>query len=554
MKTLSAAIAVNPRRAPMILAPITLTIMAGLMSYPIMATAGTTISGTITIDGASAVAPISARELGINLGSWGADVTKPETLANLRKTGAKLIRWPGGTSADTYHWRDNATCNVRHYTTTPWTYVSSGAGKAWLPQNSFAHVVHDVAMRGNDEIAITVDFGTNPACTGPGDPAEAAAWVADVKAHGYNAHYWTVGNEQYGGWSPDLHVYAPASKYGGTGGHWGSVYTAAMNGPSGFYQQMKAQDATAMIGVDIEGGGLNDWDGWDAALLGCASVSGPTSCATTATGASFDFVELHWYAQSPGQESDSYLLNRAPQDFTGIIKQLRGELTATGHPASTPIMLGEFNSVAYAQGKQTMSIVNALFIGMMYGEILNDNLAVASMWFGTGGGQGCGNNNATSLYGWQNFGGYDAVADNTAYNWNNCTNNTTGPFVPEGTVFPAGRAANLVSQFATPGEHMLSTGVTAGLRHVRAYAATQKGGYALMLFNLDRNHPARVKLDLSKIAKTSFAGSTLTYGKAQYDYSQKNIWRGPVAASLGTVGAGLTLTLPVWSMTVVMLR
>jgi hypothetical protein len=228
-------------------------------------------------------------------------------------------------------------------------------------------------------------------------------------------------------------------------------------------------------------------------------------------------------------------------------------LTATGHSANTPIMLGEFNSVAYNQGKQTMSVVNALFTGMMYGEILNDNLAVATMWFGAGGGQGCGNNNASSLYGWQNYGGYDAVAYNTSSSWNDCGLNNKLT-VPEGAVFPAGRAEYLVSQFATPGEHMLTASVGSSLSSVRAYAATQGSGYALMLFNIDQSNPMTVTLNLSNPSKTLFTGTTLTYGKAQYDDSKSNIWTGPVAGSLGTVTSGSKIVLPPWSMTIVKLQ
>jgi hypothetical protein len=519
----------------------------------------------IVIDGASNIATISSRQLGTNLGTWGADVTDPNTLADVQKTGAKLVRWPGGTSADTYHWQNNSTCDVSDYNTTPWTYASSGAGNSWLPQNTFDNFVNDIIVPGNLEMALTVNFGTNKACNGPGDPTEAAAWVAYVRSHGWSARYWTVGNEQFGGWSPDLHVYAPAGQYGGTGGHFGTRYTQSMNGSNGFYNLMKAQDSTAMIGAVVEGMGLDYWDNWDAGVLGCASASGPTSCTTRGTSASFDYVELHWYAQQPlvyvpsgvtdcagNGECDSYLLNQAPQDFTANIALLRGELTATGHSANTPIMLGEFNSVSTLQGKQTMSIVNALFMGMMFGEILNNHVDVATMWFGAGGNQGCDNNNDSSLYGWQNFGGYDAVAYNTSQSWNGCDGVVNA--IPEGAVFPAGNAAYLVSQFATPGEHMLTATVASSLTNVRAYAATQGTGYSLMLFNLDQINSTSVTIGISNTPGSSFTGSTQTYGKLQYDDSQNNVWTGPVSQSLGTVSSTVTLSLPPWSMTVLKLQ
>lgn len=105
--------------------------------------------------------------------------------------------------------------------------------------------------------------------------------------------------------------------------------------------------------------------------------------AAPAGQAPYDFVEFHWYAQNPGSESDSYLLTKTPADLSTAISGLRAELSAAGKP-NTPIMLGEVNSVSYNPGKQTMSIVNALFTGMVIGEVLKNNLALTTWWFGAG--------------------------------------------------------------------------------------------------------------------------------------------------------------------------
>jgi hypothetical protein len=49
--------------------------------------------------------------------------------------------------------------------------------------------------------------------------------------------------------------------------------------------------------------------------------------------------------------------------------------------------------------------------------------------------------------------------------------------------------------------------------------------------------------------------STLTYGKAQYDASQNNIWTGPVSANLGTMNASsIGETLPPYSITLLKLQ
>ena len=329
--------------------------------------------------------------------------------------------------------------------------------------------------------------------------------MAYAKSKGYNAHvhHWTVGNEVYGGWEFDLH----AVKNDAT------TYANAVAGPGGFYQLMKAADPSAQIGVVVTGGG-----GWDSIVL---------------KNAQYDYVELHWYAQQPGQESDTTLLFSQP-----------GALASA-------LAAGEFNSVTYNQGKQTVSIVNALFTGMALGEVLNNNVAVATWWFGAGASQVCNTNDSASLYGWQNFGAYDLVAANTKNSWTGCGDGTV---VPESAVFPSGNAFALVSQFAVAGNHMLSATVNSSLTNVRAYAATQAGGYAVMLFNLNSASASTVTVDITSAAANSFTATTSTYGKAQYDNSKNNVWTGPVQASLGSVGTSTTVTLPPWSITVLLLQ
>ncbi len=55
-------------------------------------------------------------------------------------------------------------------------------------------------------MAVTLNYGTNSACTGPGDPNEALAWVDHAVSTKAPVDYWTVGNEVYGAWETDLHT------------------------------------------------------------------------------------------------------------------------------------------------------------------------------------------------------------------------------------------------------------------------------------------------------------------------------------------------------------
>ncbi len=465
------------------------------------------------MDAGVTLASISANELGTNLGTW-YDVQASNLPAEVAAVSPRLIRWPGGSKSDNYHWQNHTECTAR-----------GQSNAAYDPHSTFDNFMSAILTPGGYDAAITVNYGSDSACTGGGSPAEAAAWVAYAKSKGYNAHihHWTVGNEVFGGWEFDLHA-KPNDP---------TTYASAVAGSNGYYALMKAADPTAQVGVVVAlGSGVNDWD------------------SNVLANAPYDYVELHWYAQQPGSESDHYLLYQAPAALTSLLAGVRSELATAGKP-NTPIMLGEYNSAAYNPGKQSTSIVNALFTGMALGEVLNDNLAVATWWFGAGGTQNCNHNNSASLYGWQNFGAYDLVAANTQYAWNGCN---TGTIVPEGTVFPSGNAFRLVTRFAVPGNSMLKATVAASEPDVRAYAATQGSGYSLMLFNLNQTATTTVTVGLKNARASSFQATTTTYGKSQYDQSQHNVWPGPTTASLGPVGTTTTVTLPPLSMTVLQLQ
>jgi len=470
-------------------------------------TAGTT--GQVTVNATSNLASISADQFGTNLAAY-FNVSTTGVAAAVAATGAHLVRWPGGSLSDEYHWATNTTCNG--------AYVSPGS--------TFDDFMQNVIVPNKDEVAITVNYGSNSACTGGGDPTEAAAWVADVVSKGYNVHHYTVGNEVYGSsYEYDLHsVPNDPTTYAN------AVGTASSGG---YYQLMKAQDSTAQIGVVVEG-----QSSWDSIVLAKAS---------------YDYVELHDYLQAPGSESDNYLLTQAPAAITASIVALRKELTAAGKPADFPIMLGEFNSVYTNPGKQSISIVNGLFTGMAFGELLNDGVPLNTWWIGIGDGcTGGADSSATAaaLYGWQNFGSYDQVSD--GWSAGACASNSQA--VPFGTVLPSGYAENLAASFAVAGNQMLSATVNTSLTNVRAYGATQGTGFAVLLFNLDQTASSTVTVGISNTSKTSFSASTVTYGKAQYDDSQNSVWTGPVSQSLGTVAAPVSVTLPAWSMTVLKLQ
>ncbi|BDV40917.1 hypothetical protein [Methylocystis bryophila] len=461
---------------------------------------------SVTINPAQVGATLTNQILGANMGNW-FDPTRPGLASTMAGVGFTTTRWPGGSNSDLYHLATNSDCFG--------AYVS--------PNATFDNFVNDIVKPAGLTLAITLNYGTNAACTGGGDPKEAAAWVSYAKSKGYAVSHWTIGNEVYGTWEKDLHA-LPNDP---------TTYANAVS--TGFYPAIKAVDPNAQVGVVVDAGDRWGVANWDQIVLSKAS---------------YDFVEYHWYAQGAGYENDSYLISSTPAQLAQNIATIRQELAAAGKP-NTPIIIGELGSVNQNPGKQSMSITQALFAGEVLGELMQAGIPTANWWIAHG---DCrdpsgGGNYASSLYGWQNFGGYQIISDGLpTYG---CAN---APTIPLNTLLPTAQAFKLASLVARNGEHMLgSTLGGAGVANLRAYAMTNQGGTAVMLFNLNQSSSLQVTIGVTGVSQSS--GVTVSsYDRGTYDWSTRNIWRGVTTSSLGAKSLPLALTLTPWSMTVVQFK
>jgi hypothetical protein len=448
-------------------------------------------------------AQVSTSVLGANMNDW-IDITKPNMAASFVQAGMTTTRWPGGKAADRYHWRTN----------------TNGAGICGTNEkpnrnSTFNNFMEDIALPAHLDVAITVNYGSNPQCTGGANPAEAAGWVKYANVtKSYNLTWWTVGNEQAQPGALDLRSMP----------HNPSQYAQIVS--SDYYPQMKAASPIP-INVCVD-----------------ASIGYPQWDDTVFRKAKFDCVEMHFYPQKGTNVNDTFLLDDAPRGLTASIKTISAQLAAAGR-AGTPIYIGETGSATAPGDKQQMSITQALYAGQVIGEMLNDGIARAAWYSGY---DNCetpskGGDFSKTLYGWQNFGGSMIFSDGTVRQ--HCSKEN----VPLGTLMPTAVAFEVASHFVRKGEHMLGVSVV-GMPDVRAYATTYKGGYALMLFNLNKtsSHSVPVRID----RKLSGSGGTVWwYDKERYDASKRNVWIGPAYRSLSRWHDRFTMQLPPWSMTVV---
>jgi hypothetical protein len=312
-----------------------------------------------------------------------------------------------------------------------------------------------------------------------------------------------------------------------------TIYAAAVAGSSGYYALIKAASPNTLVGVAVDANEPAYDDvtaGWDSIVLAKAP---------------YDFVEYHYYAQNPGNESDTSLVQSAAQVLTTNINTIKGELSAAGKPA-TPIYVGEMGSVSSNPGKQSWSITQGLFAGQTLGEMMNDGVTRATWWIGFGNCNGTLGNDNGSLYGFQNWGAYNVFSDGSADT--GCPN--AGPL---GTESPTAIAFQLFSSVLINGEHVLTPSVSGDTTDVVAYAATNSGGEALVLFNRNENDNETVEITVSgKTTSTSVVETT--YDKALYAESASDVWAAPTTNNLGAQNLPLTLTLSPWSMNVVIIH
>ncbi|HTW47258.1 MAG TPA: hypothetical protein VMD92_04875 [Acidobacteriaceae bacterium] len=494
---------------------------------------------TVTVDQSSPGPAVTDQILGMNMAVWfdpTAGGASPSPVVDaFTATGVKAVRWPGGSESDDYDWQNNSACDGG-YTT---------------PNANFSDFVSGFVQPAGVDVALTADYGSNADCDGPGVPSEAAAWLTAALGDGITVSHMTVGNEEYGSWEEDMHT--PASDQ-----HNPSVYAGEMTGSTGFYQTLKAASPQTLVGIDVDAD--NTSGGWDQTVM--ANAKG-----------SYDFVEYHYYPEAPnptagGQPpSDQFLVHDAAPGLTTSINTIKQELQNYGTP-NTPIYVGEIGSTYSDPGTQSLSITQALYAGQVLGEAMNDGVSRLTWWIAFGGCNDAASDPnsyfSSTLYGWQDFGGYMLFSDGLPEDGCESGDGITIPTVAEGTPFPTARAFQLFSNVAVNGESVLTATVSgADTTDVRAYAATHSGGTALVLFNLNETTSEAVQITLSTSNSTADM-KVITYDKAMYDQTQNSSatanWLStatvqiPSTTDLGPQSLPYTLTLTPWSMNVIILQ
>jgi alpha-L-arabinofuranosidase len=482
-----------------------------------------------TVSAGSPLGSFSPIAVGLNGAAWDGSLVSDGTANLVDATGVQTLRYPGGSTSDNYHWVSNLPDDP-----------SQGGT---VPSANFDAFMSVVTGTGSQAM-ITVNYGS-------GTEQEAADWVRYAnrggpryngpvptystgcgKGHNYGIRYWEVGNELYGD-----------GTYGATWevNHKSHDPTTYANGVVSYSAAMKAVDPSIHVGAVLTA--PTNWpDGQTSASspLPWNDTVLPIACSA------IDFVIVHWYPQGPTGESDAALLaspengESTPVSYTqsipSMVASLRSELAqyCGSHASAVQIMVTETNSVSYNPGKQTTSLVNALYLA---DELMTwfENGITNVDWWALHNSPFDGNVDP-ALYGSYNFGDYGVLSAGF----------TTSAGVvepPVNTPFPAYYGLQMLSVLGHGAQDAI-LGTTSSNPLVAVHAVRQKyGKISVLLVNKD---PAvRYKVTVSLTGASSH-GSAAVY---RYGINSGSI----TGAHAPVNGSTFTISVDPYSLTTVKL-
>ena len=411
----------------------------------------------MAVDASRVIRIADNRWFGVNAVIWDNDFAdnpteRNRTLGLLREMGMTTLRFPGGSLSDEYHWQSNRTRT-----------------NTWQWNTSFDEFM-SVATNMQAEIFITVNYGS-------GTPEEAAAWVRYANViNRFGIRYWEIGNECYGPWEYDTNARPH------------DAYTYAVRAAE-YIRQMKAVDPTIRVGVvavpgeDRYDNGYRDHPGVN--LRTGETRYGWTPRMLTALrnlGVRPDFLVHHHYPQWT-QENPLHCPVSDPMallstgNWASDAADLRRQIQDYYGPGGEQIELvvTENNIDAGAQGRQSTSLVNALYYADSLGQLMRTEFN-AFVWWNLRNGTDTKGAFDSTLYGWRTYGDLGMI---------------NGP----ATRHPVFYAAKLMSFFARAGDHIVEA--SSDYPWLAVHAARRANGHlTVLVLNKDSQVSLTAQLEM----------------------------------------------------------
>lgn len=430
---------------------------AALAVSPQAAQADTTPGPTpvhVSVNANEGLGTIPDTGYGLNSAVWDSQMNVPAVQNMLSQAGVRMLRYPGGSYGDIYHWQTN---------TAPGGYVAPGTDF-----DSFMGTVKQIGA----QPMLIADYGS-------GTPDEAAAWVRYANVtKGYGAKYWEIGNELYGngyygnGWETDSHTdHSPV---------------AYANNVLAYVSAMKAVDPTIKIGAVLTTPG-----NWPDGVVNSTDSGDWNKTVLSIVGSKIDFAIVHWY---PNGQGAATLLNE-PQQVSGELAQLRQEIDQYAGPngPGIGIAMTEMNG-----GVDEDTQPDALFGADSYFTALEHGVFNVDWWDTHNG----GNAVSTAPDGATDFNDWGVLSSGTTIG------TTSEP--PMNTPFPSYFAISMLSKVGRSGDTMVRAASDNSL--VSAHAVRNANGdLSVMLINKDPSASHEVDLSYAGYTPSTAAPTVYSY-------------------------------------------
>jgi len=391
---------------------------------------------------------------GANQAVWDTNMNTPASVSLLSQAHVGMMRYPGGSYGDGYHWQTNT--------------VSGGGYVA--PGTDFDSFMGTVKSVGAQAILI--------ANYGSGTPDEAAAWVRYANiTKGYHDQYWEIGNEVYGNgyygadWELDDH----ASK---------SPATYAQNVVQ-YVQAMKAVDPTIKIGVV-----LTLPDSWPDGAVASGDSKDWNQTVLPIVGPYVDFAIVHYY---PNHTTAADVLQQV-QLLPAELAQLREQIDQYAGSNGPNIGIAVTET---ASNYQSATQPGALFNADLFFAALENGAFTVDYW-DTRNGTDC-SNLTTAPDGATDPGDGGMLSSGAS-----CE-------PPLNTPFPPYYALQMLSDVAQPGDTLVKSASDNPLLSVHA-TRNANGDLSVELVNKDPNTAYTVDLAYAGWTPSGATPTVYTYG------------------------------------------
>ena len=334
-----------------------------------------------TVDIAQVITKVSNKVYGNNTNPYmGPYITEPILLNYITKLSPNILRFPGGSLSDVYFWNSNGNKPPED---APAKLSDANGAMAnagyWYGSKADANAFtldkyYKVLQQTNSTGIITVNYGYARYGKSAHPDRTAAHLAADwVRYDKGRTKYWEIGNENYGNWEAGYRINTADNKdvqpqilTGLLYGNHFKTFADSMRKAAAEAGNTGIKIGMVLTEADERNNPTVIINGWNFDVLAQA-------------GNAADFYVTHnYYTPYLKNSTPAEILATASKETASTINWVKASVSAAG-VTQKPVALDEWN--IFATGSQQMvSNVAGLHAAMVLGEVLKNQISMASRW------------------------------------------------------------------------------------------------------------------------------------------------------------------------------